>query len=159
MPLSVWPRWLYWWRPGFCWSVTAGVCLYNLHFILLQLYFSSLPVKHLSVRFRWLVLRTRICLDFNPNPQSTIKKILSDNIEYEKYLFMPYFFPLPNSITCSLLQTVMWIRIDCMRIRIHKNWWMRIRIQAGSRSIYHQIDFKQSFKDEKKKYFQCVPKS
>ena len=30
---------------------------------------------------------------------------------------------------------VMRIRIDCIRIRIHKVWSIRIRIQAGSRSI------------------------
>ena len=35
------------------------------------------------------------------------------------------------------LKPVMWIRIDCMRIRIHKIWWMRIRIQV---ELNHQIN-------------------
>ena len=36
-----------------------------------------------------------------------------------------------NSLEARDRVAVVWIRIDCMRIRIHKIWWMRIRIQVN----------------------------
>ena len=46
---------------------------------------------------------------------------------------------------------VIWIRINCMRIRIHKIWWMRIRIQVNQIFNYLKV--------EKQKYFQICTRT
>ena len=49
-----------------------------------------------------------------------------------------------------LILWVMWIRIDCMRIRIHKVWWLRIQVNKITNLMSIQL-----FNVKKKKnYFQ-----
>ena len=55
---------------------------------------------------------------------------------------------------------VMWIRFDCIRSRIHKIWWIRIRTQSGSRSIKSPNWFQDIFLKANKKLwiFKSEPK-
>ena len=70
---------------------------------------------------------------------------------YNNVQLFQYFYGLSiiskKGIIASEISTVMWIRIDCMRLRIHKIWWMRIRIRIQTNKIT-------KFSAEKKYHFQ-----